>query len=52
VSDRFQKPIINEVIGVTNIEDAVKRSGTNNWNKGLEAVFALSELLSWKRNLG
>ncbi len=51
VSDRFHKPIINEVIGVTSIEDAEKRSDNSISNKGVEAVFALTELLHWKRSL-
>ena len=51
VSERFGNPIINEVIGVRAIEDAEKRSGETDWNKGLEAVFAVSELLNWERQL-
>ncbi len=51
VSDRFHKPIINEVIGVTSIEDAEKRSDDSTANKGVEAVFALTELLHWKHSL-
>lgn len=51
VSDRFHKPIINEVIGVTSIEDARQRSDDSIANKGVEAVFALSELLHWKASL-
>ena len=51
VSDRFGKPIINEVIGVTKMEDAEKRSGESDWNKGVEAAFAVSELLHWQRSL-
>lgn len=51
VSDRFHKPIINEVIGVKTVEDAQKRSDDSVANKGVEAVFALSELLHWKSNL-
>ncbi len=51
VSDRFGKPIINEVIGVTDMEDAKKRSGDSANNKGIEAVFAVSELLHWEKNL-
>ena len=47
VTERFGKPIINEVIGVSDIEDARKRSGDDHLNKGVEAVFATSELLSW-----
>ncbi len=51
VIDRFHKPIINEVIGVKTLEDAEKRSDNTVANKGVEAVFALSELLHWKRQL-
>lgn len=51
VSDRFHKPIINEVIGVSSLEDARKRSDDSIANKGVEAVFALTELLHWKSSL-
>jgi len=51
VSDRFHKPIINEVIGVNSITDAEKRSDASISNKGVEAVFALTELLHWKNSL-
>lgn len=51
VALKFNKPIINEVIGVTNLDDAAKRSDDSESNKGLEAVFALTELLHWQRQL-
>lgn len=51
VSDRFEKPIINEVIGVKTVEDAEQRSDDSIANKGVEAAFALSELLHWQRSL-
>ena len=51
VSDRYHKPIINEVIGVHSIEDAEQRSDATLNNKGVEAVFALTELLHWKKTL-
>ncbi len=51
VTDRFNKPIINEVIGVTDLADAERRSGDDDANKGLEAVFAVSELLRWQRGM-
>ena len=41
------KPIINEVIGVNDIEDARKRAE----DKGIEAVFAFSEVVAFKRSL-
>lgn len=51
VMEKFGKPIINEVIGVTSIEEAVLRSRNDSNNKGLEAVFAITELLHWKSSL-
>ena len=51
VTDRFHKPIINEVIGVTSLKDAQKRSDVSVANKGVEAVFALTELLHWQQSL-
>jgi 6,7-dimethyl-8-ribityllumazine synthase len=51
VSDRFHKPIINEVIGVSSLADAQQRSDNSIANKGVEAVFALTELLHWKQSL-
>ncbi len=51
VSDRFGKPIVNEVIGVSDITDAVKRSDESDLNKGLEAVFAVSEILYWAQSV-
>ena len=51
VMEKFGKPVINEVIGVSTLEDAVARSGANEKNKGLEAVFAISEFLHWKHAL-
>ncbi len=47
VTELFGKPVINEVIGVASIEDARKRSGDDMMNKGVEAVYAASELLHW-----
>ena len=51
VSNTFGKPIINEVIGVNSIADAQKRAGNDDFNKGLEAVFAVSELLHWQKGV-
>ena len=51
VSDRFHKPIINEVIGVATLDDALMRADDSSNNKGVEAVFALTELLHWKQSL-
>lgn len=51
VADRYHKPIVNEVIGVTSVADAEARADNSVANKGVEAVFALSELLHWQRSL-
>lgn len=51
VIQRHRKPIINEVIGVKSLEDARKRAANNHENKGVEAVFAVSQLLSWQHSL-
>lgn len=51
LSDRTGKPIINEVIGVNDLELAAQRSNDSLSNKGVEAVFAVTELLAWKKSL-
>lgn len=47
VMSEYKKPIINEVIGVTDIAHAKARQEF----KGKEAAFALSQLLNWQREL-
>lgn len=47
ISDRFGKPIINEVIGVDGINDAQARATS----KGIEAAYAVSEFLNWKAKI-
>lgn len=42
-------PIINEVLPVDKIEDAYKRAGDNDSNKGLEAGIAAAEIIEWRR---
>lgn len=51
VTHTHKKPIINEVIGVESLEDAWKRAGDDHANKGVEAVFATSEVYCWKNSL-
>ncbi len=51
ICDRFGKPVINEVIGVKNISDAAKRSADDLNNKGVEAVFAVSEILRFRDSI-
>jgi 6,7-dimethyl-8-ribityllumazine synthase len=42
-------PIINEVLPVDKIEDAYRRAGDNDSNKGLEAGIAAVEIIEWRR---
>lgn len=47
LSLKYNKPIINEVIGVKDLKDAVVRAES----KGVEAVFAFSEVVGFVRSL-
>lgn len=47
LSLEYSKPIINEVIGVDKLIDAKERAT----DKGLEAAFAFSEAIAFKRSL-
>jgi 6,7-dimethyl-8-ribityllumazine synthase len=49
VSFECDIPIINEILPVAAIEDAYKRSGDNESNKGLEAGIAAVEIIDWRR---
>lgn len=42
-------PIINEILPVGAIEDARKRAGDNDSNKGIEAGIAAVEVIHWRR---
>jgi 6,7-dimethyl-8-ribityllumazine synthase len=44
-------PIIIEVLPVLKIEDLIKRSGNDEFNKGIEAAVAAAEIVSWRRSL-
>ena len=46
ISLKYSKPIINEVIGVKTLEDAEVRAV----DKGIEAVFAMSEAINFLRS--
>lgn len=51
VSNEFGKPIINEVIGVSDLRFAVERSQDDEKNKGVEAAFAFLEIFNWLKQL-
>jgi 6,7-dimethyl-8-ribityllumazine synthase len=42
-------PIINEILPVNTIEDAKKRAGDDDKNKGIEAGIATLEIIHWRR---
>ncbi len=42
-------PIINEILPVNSIDDAAKRAGNDDRNKGLEAGIAAVEIIHWRR---
>jgi 6,7-dimethyl-8-ribityllumazine synthase len=42
-------PIINEILPVNSLEEASKRAGDDQKNKGIEAGVAALEIISWRR---
>jgi 6,7-dimethyl-8-ribityllumazine synthase len=42
-------PIINEILPVLSLEDAQKRAGDDDKNKGIEAGIAAVEIINWRR---
>jgi 6,7-dimethyl-8-ribityllumazine synthase len=49
VSRRFGIPILSEVLPVDHLDDAIARSGTDRFNKGLEAASATAQFIAWNR---
>ena len=52
VSLDYDIPIIIEVLPCTNIEQLARRSGNDDFNKGIEAALAAAEIVSWRRGQG
>jgi len=42
-------PIIVEVLPCTSMEQLIKRSGPDEFNKGIEAATAAAEIIAWRR---
>jgi 6,7-dimethyl-8-ribityllumazine synthase len=42
-------PVINEILPVTKIEDAIARCSDDQFNKGIEAALAAIEVIDWRR---
>lgn len=51
VSLEHNIPVINEVLPVLSIDDAVKRSANDKFNKGYEAGIAALEIIAWRRQV-
>jgi 6,7-dimethyl-8-ribityllumazine synthase len=49
VTNQTGKPVVNEVIGVSDIKLAEQRSQDDSNNKGLEAAFAALELIHFRK---
>jgi len=42
-------PIISEVLPCTTLDQLIKRSGPDEFNKGIEAAIAAAEIVAWRR---
>ena len=51
VSRKYNVPIINEVLPVTDIAQAEARAANDEFNKGIEAAAAAIEIIHWRHNL-
>ena len=52
VSRRYNVPIINEVLPVTDIAQAEARAADDEFNKGIEAAAAAIEIVHWRLAVG
>ena len=50
VSRKYNVPIINEVLPVTDIAQAEARAADDEFNKGIEAAAAAIEIIHWRYN--
>ncbi len=51
VMHAFRRPVIVEVIPVTDMAHAVARSSDDEFNKGIEAAVAAIEMVAWRRQV-
>lgn len=51
VSRRGRTPIINEILPVTDLDQARARAADDEFNKGIEAAAAAIEILHWRHQL-
>ncbi len=49
VSVEFKVPVINEIIAVYNLSDAIERTSDDQFNKGIEAAAAALEMIAFLR---
>ncbi|MEZ5016092.1 MAG: 6,7-dimethyl-8-ribityllumazine synthase [Flavipsychrobacter sp.] len=50
VSLASETPLINAILPVSSVEQAVERASDNNFNKGIEAAIAAAEFIQWRRD--
>ncbi len=51
VMHEYRRPIIVEVIPVTDIAHAASRAADDEFNKGIEAAVAAIEMIAWRRKI-
>ena len=51
VSRRWRTPVINEILPVTDLDQARARAADDEFNKGIEAAAAAIEILHWRHQL-
>ena len=51
VSLDYDIPILVEVLPCTTLEQLIKRSGNDEFNKGIEAAVAAIEIIDWRRRV-
>ncbi|MFC8526432.1 6,7-dimethyl-8-ribityllumazine synthase [Nocardia sp. NPDC057227] len=51
VSREHLRPVINEVLPITDLADLERRSQPDGFNKGIEAAAAAVEFIAWRRAL-
>lgn len=51
VMHEFRRPVIVEVIPVTDIAHAAVRAADDEYNKGIEAAVAAIEMIAWRRRV-
>lgn len=51
VSRQYDIPILVEVLPCTSIDQLIRRTGADEFNKGIEAACAAAEIIAWRRSM-